>query len=181
MSAERLRQLEKIFHDALERQPDERAAFLDSVCGHDSLMRDEIEDLIRSDEKDSGLLESSAIEIVLSSKAAVTPGSRFGPYEVHSAIGAGGMGEVYRARDTKLGRDVAIKLLPSAFTSDPDRVARRPHRMDAGARLPRVVLRGSTRGPDRIPGLRRRPTSCPPRVGSSRRAIPRRSDGRGTS
>ena len=116
---------EAIFAEALDQSsPSERAAFLDSVCGHDSLMRDEIEDLIRSDEKDSGLLESSAIEIVLSSKAAVTPGSRFGPYEIHSAIGAGGMGEVYRARDTKLGRDVAIKLLPSAFTSDPDRVAR---------------------------------------------------------
>ena len=52
------------------------------------------------------------------------PGDRLGPYEVRSALGAGGMGEVYRARDTKLGRDVAIKILPSHFTSDPDRLAR---------------------------------------------------------
>src|SRR4051812_38133936 len=52
------------------------------------------------------------------------PGACLGPYEIVSALGAGGMGEVYRARDTKLGRDVAIKVLPSAFVSDPDRLAR---------------------------------------------------------
>jgi Tol biopolymer transport system component len=54
----------------------------------------------------------------------LTAGSRLGPYEVVAAIGAGGMGEVYRARDTKLDRDVALKILPDAFASDPDRLAR---------------------------------------------------------
>ena len=52
------------------------------------------------------------------------PGTRLGPYEILSAIGAGGMGEVYRARDTKLDRDVAIKVLPEAFAADPERIAR---------------------------------------------------------
>ena len=52
------------------------------------------------------------------------PGARLGPYEVLSAIGAGGMGEVYRARDTRLGRDVAIKVLPESFATDPERLAR---------------------------------------------------------
>jgi serine/threonine protein kinase len=55
---------------------------------------------------------------------ALTAGSRLGPYEVLSAIGAGGMGEVYRARDSKLNRDVALKILPEAFASDPERLAR---------------------------------------------------------
>ena len=54
----------------------------------------------------------------------LTPGTRVGPYEITGSLGAGGMGEVYRAHDTKLGRDVAIKILPRIFTSDPDRLAR---------------------------------------------------------
>ncbi len=54
----------------------------------------------------------------------MTPGTKLGPYEITGAIGAGGMGEVYRARDPKLGRDVAIKVLPEAFARDPDRMAR---------------------------------------------------------
>ena len=62
---------------------------------------------------------------------ALNPGVRLGPYEILSALGAGGMGEVYRARDTKLGRDVAIKILPRIFTTDPDRRTR----LDREARL----------------------------------------------
>ena len=54
----------------------------------------------------------------------LSPGARLGSYEVTSAIGAGGMGEVYRARDTRLHRDVAIKVLPDGFAADPDRLAR---------------------------------------------------------
>ena len=55
---------------------------------------------------------------------ALTPGTRIGPYEVVGSLGAGGMGEVYRARDPKLGRDVALKILPAAFANDPERLAR---------------------------------------------------------
>jgi serine/threonine protein kinase len=55
---------------------------------------------------------------------ALTPGTRLGPYEILSALGAGGMREVYRARDTKLGRDVALKVIPDTFALDPDRLAR---------------------------------------------------------
>ena len=52
------------------------------------------------------------------------PGTTLGPYEIQAPLGAGGMGEVYQARDTKLDRDVALKVMPEAFTSDPDRLAR---------------------------------------------------------
>src|SRR5438045_8071492 len=55
---------------------------------------------------------------------ALSPGTRLGAYEIVAAIGAGGMGEVYRARDTRLQRDVAIKVLPDLFASDPERLAR---------------------------------------------------------
>src|ERR1700678_1322986 len=54
----------------------------------------------------------------------LTPGTKLGPYEILSLLGAGGMGEVYRAHDTRLGRDVAIKVLPAHFSSDPDRLRR---------------------------------------------------------
>ena len=54
----------------------------------------------------------------------LTPGSRLGPYEIVAPLGAGGMGEVYRARDTKLDRDVALKILPESFANDPDRLMR---------------------------------------------------------
>ena len=63
------------------------------------------------------------------------PGARLGPYEVHAALGAGGMGEVYRARDLRLGRDVAIKILPAAFSSDPERLARFEQEARAAAAL----------------------------------------------
>src|SRR5262249_21796384 len=54
----------------------------------------------------------------------IAPGTRLGPYEILAMLGAGGMGEVYRARDPRLGRDVAVKILPEAFVADANRVAR---------------------------------------------------------
>src|SRR5579864_8733972 len=66
---------------------------------------------------------------------ALTSGSKLGPYEIQSAIGAGGMGEVYRARDTRLNRHVAIKILPASFSADPDRLQRFAQESRAAAAL----------------------------------------------
>ena len=71
----------------------------------------------------------------------LAPAARFGPYEIGSPIGKGGMGEVYRARDTRLNRDVAIKVLPDAFATDPDRLARfeREAQLLAALNHPRIA------------------------------------------
>ena len=74
----------------------------------------------------------------------IQSGTRLGPYEILSAIGAGGMGEVYRARDTKLGRDVAIKILPNDFADDPERVARFQREAQVLAALNHRTSRSST-------------------------------------
>ena len=66
---------------------------------------------------------------------ALSAGARLGPYEIVAALGAGGMGDVYRARDTRLGREVAIKVLPAAFSSDPERLARFEQEARAAAAL----------------------------------------------
>src|SRR5437660_12308409 len=65
----------------------------------------------------------------------LSAGSRLGPYEVLSPLGAGGMGEVYRARDTRLGRDVAVKVLPASFSADPDRLRRFEQEAQAASAL----------------------------------------------
>jgi serine/threonine protein kinase len=73
----------------------------------------------------------------------LTAGARLGPYEIVSALGAGGMGEVYRARDSRLGRDVAIKVLPTAFAGDPERLHRFEQEARAAAALNHPVNTGT--------------------------------------
>jgi serine/threonine protein kinase len=65
-----------------------------------------------------------ACRVIIQPQMALTPGTRLGPYEVLAPLGAGGMGEVYRARDSKLGRGVALRILPEAFARDAERMAR---------------------------------------------------------
>jgi eukaryotic-like serine/threonine-protein kinase len=120
------RRAEELFHAALERPPEERRAFLDAACGEDSELRRLVETLVSKDEHAGAFLEESAPADLTDARGARASlvGRHYGPYHITSLLGAGGMGEVYRARDTRLGRDVAVKVLPQEFASDPDRLRR---------------------------------------------------------
>jgi eukaryotic-like serine/threonine-protein kinase len=120
MNPDRWRKITEIFHAALAHDPQSRGTFLDDVCRHDPSLRAEVDRLITSHQDASGFGDTP----VAGSAIHLTPGTSFGPYVVAGLLGAGGMGEVYRARDPKLGRDVAIKVLPAGVTNDPDRLAR---------------------------------------------------------
>jgi len=128
--------VKEVFQAALEQKPEERAAFLLRTCGDDLTLRTEVESLLASLEQAGSFVERPAIQALAPSEGRATsrilddtrralqPGDSLGPYKVVAFVGAGGMGEVYRARDAKLNRDVALKVLPDAFAADPDRLAR---------------------------------------------------------
>ena len=127
MTPERWLEVERLFHEAFERPPHERAAFLhDSSAGDDALRR-EVESLLDQSSRADAFLEGPAVgaaALLDRQRRSKLIGRRLSEYEVQEWIGAGGMGEVYRARDVKLGRDVAIKMLPAFLASDPGRAER---------------------------------------------------------
>jgi serine/threonine protein kinase len=122
------RRIDDICLAALERDPSERAEFVRVACGGDAALLGEVEGLLAHAHTAEGFLGASigavAADVMSVGSGQSLVGRSFGSYQILAAIGAGGMGEVYRARDAKLGRDVAIKVLPAAFTADRDRLAR---------------------------------------------------------
>jgi predicted ATPase/serine/threonine protein kinase len=126
MSSERWERTKEILEQALCLAPEERQAYLESACGADADLRMEVGSLIAAhEEAGSQFLGAAAPEVLqLAPSRALTAGTKLGPYEIIAPLGAGGMGEVYRARDTHLGRSVAIKILPAAFAADQDRLHR---------------------------------------------------------
>jgi serine/threonine protein kinase len=134
MSPLNLEQVEEIFQTAIDLPPEQRAGYLGKVCANSREMRAEVDALILAYEESADFIERPAIEI----DAAVVAGSLGGAlightishYRIIERLGEGGMGEVYLAQDTKLGRRIALKLLPARFTIDAERV----HRFEQEAR-----------------------------------------------
>jgi serine/threonine protein kinase/Tol biopolymer transport system component len=111
----RWRRLEALFHAAAACPPAERGKFLDRECRDDNDLRWEVESMLAQTESTRALGGVAP---------AAKAGDRIGVYELVTPLGSGGMGDVFRARDTRLGRDVAVKILPPAFAGDSDRLAR---------------------------------------------------------
>src|SRR5262249_54987141 len=137
MELDRWEQIERLYHAALERGPDAREAFLDEACAGDEALRREVAGLLACDLPSDSFIQSPAIEIEARawaaerlSEASTIPmsspiaGSQIGAYQLLSLLGRGGMGEVHLALDIRLGRKVAVKLLPARFTTDAGRVRR---------------------------------------------------------
>ena len=124
MNQERWRRIDQLYHEALAQPADAREAFLRKVCDDDEDVRQEVQSLLAQTE---GTWTSPVAPTAAGARnldASTLVGRRLGVYQVQALVGAGGMGEVYRARDTRLGRDVAIKILPREWMADSHRVAR---------------------------------------------------------
>ena len=146
--------LKEVFSNARALPVNLRAAYLAEACDGNQELRHEVESLLGSETLAKSFLETPAV-LLAETGAKRLEGQRVGPYQITSWIGAGGMGEVYRARDAKLGRDVAIKVLPRTFASDSDRLARfdREARMLGSLNHPHIgAIYGVEESPSTVPG-----------------------------
>ena len=140
MTPERWRQVTELFHAARSRDAAVRASYLEHACAGDGALRAEVDAMLAA-HHDPGGFGDRPVSGSIDDLRRLETGAMVGPYRIDQLIGAGGMGEVYRARDTKLGRDVAIKVLPDLFAHDPERLARfeREARMLASLNHPHIA------------------------------------------
>jgi serine/threonine protein kinase len=128
MSSDRWEKIQELLGGALEREPTRRSAFLKEACGNDEALCREVEALLAEHGKAGSFLETPALELAAQLHAeqgsAAIVGRQIGPYQILSLLGVGGMGEVYLAQDTRLQRSLALKVLPTAWASDQDRMKR---------------------------------------------------------
>src|SRR5436309_10914408 len=128
MTPARLQRVEEIFHAALDQEPDRVGAFLDAACEGDELLRRKVSALLASLQRAGAFIETPvagiATRITENGQADLLIGRTIGHYKISEQIGTGGMGEVYLATDMTAGRKAALKLLPTRFTSDAERLKR---------------------------------------------------------
>jgi eukaryotic-like serine/threonine-protein kinase len=128
MKAPRLQAIEEIFHAALDQEPDHVGAFLDIACEGDELLRREVKALLASYQRAGGFIETPATgvltTVIENGQADLLVGQTIGHYRIRERIGTGGMGQVYLATDITAGRNAALKLLPTRFTADGERLKR---------------------------------------------------------
>src|SRR5436190_8654996 len=121
MSPERWQIIERHFHEAYALEPKERAAYFSRECSDDPSLRTEVESLIAAHAQTGTFIDEPLIVVtqdlgMQEEAAKVRVGQSLGPYQILGVLGVGGMGEVYRARDTRLPREVAIKILRSVVS-----------------------------------------------------------------
>src|SRR5437899_1698290 len=128
MTPARLRTIEEIYRTALDQEPDQIRAFLDTACEGDEVLRRKVEALLASRERAGNFIETSAVglatRIIENGQADLLVGRTIGHYKISKRIGTGGMGDVYLATDMTAGRKAALKLLPMRFTADAERLKR---------------------------------------------------------
>src|SRR5436305_8821136 len=131
MTPARFQTIEEIFLAALEHEPGQVSAFLDTACEGDEALRREVEVLLASDQRAGRFIERSTVglatKIIQKGQGDSLVGQTIGHYKISEPIGTGGMGEVYLATDVIAGRKAALKLLPLRFTGDTGRLNRFPH------------------------------------------------------
>src|SRR5213596_1423984 len=128
MTPARLQTIEEIFRAALDQKPDQISAFLDTACEGDELLRRKVDALLASRQRADSFIETSAVglatRIIQNGQADLLVGQTIGHYKISERIGTGGMGDVYLATDITAGRKAALKLLPTRFTADTERLKR---------------------------------------------------------
>jgi serine/threonine protein kinase len=145
MTPERWQRIEELLHAILERPPADREAFLREACAGDEPLRAEVASLVAAHGRARNILDSPlsqiAADVLLTEMPGSLEGQTIGPYRVITWLGGGGMGDVYLAEDSRLGRRVALKLLPAPFAEDAERVRRFEQEARAASALnhPNVV------------------------------------------